>query len=170
LRFIRECTPSRSRTNTLSKLRLARYSQQLMDELAAREGLQYWQTHAGVLYLFHDAAELEAAEQNSRLLIEHGRHQVVLDFAETVKLEPALGHSRTRFAGAIHDTSDGTGDPHLFAAGLAEVCRRLGDVSSRHVRRRVRDPTVRRSPVSSHPRVRLARTQSCWPRVRRARC
>jgi D-amino-acid dehydrogenase len=126
LRFIRECTPSRSRTNTLSKLRLARYSQQLMDELAAREGLQYWQTHAGVLYLFHDAAELEAAEQSSRLLIEHGRHQVVLDFDETVKLEPALGHSRTRFAGAIHDTSDGTGDPHLFAAGLAEVCRRLG--------------------------------------------
>jgi D-amino-acid dehydrogenase len=126
LRFIRECTPSRSRANTLSKLRLARYSQQLMDELASREALQYWQTHAGVLYLFHDAAELQAAEQNSRLLVEHGRHQVVLDFDETVKLEPALGHSRTRFAGAIHDISDGTGDPHLFAAGLAEVCRRLG--------------------------------------------
>ena len=68
LRFIRECTPSRSRTNTLSKLRLARYSQQLMDELAAREGLQYWQTHAGVLYLFHEEADLLAAEQNSRLL------------------------------------------------------------------------------------------------------
>ena len=62
LRFLRECTPSRSRTNTLAKLRLARYSQHLMDELTAREGLQYWQTHAGVLYLFHGEAELAAAE------------------------------------------------------------------------------------------------------------
>ena len=126
VRFLRECTPSRSRTNTLAKLRLARYSQQLMDELAAREGLQYWQTHTGVLYLFPDEANLRTAERNSRLLAEHGRRQQVLDFDEVVTLEPALGHSRTRFAGAIHDTSDGTGDPHRFAQGLADVCRRLG--------------------------------------------
>jgi D-amino-acid dehydrogenase len=87
LRFIRECTPSRSRTNTLAKLRLARYSQQLMD---------------------------------------NGRRQHVLDHDGTVALEPALGHSRTRFAGAIHDMSDGTGDPQRFAVGLSEACRRLG--------------------------------------------
>jgi glycine/D-amino acid oxidase-like deaminating enzyme len=102
---IRECTPSRSRTNTLSKLRLARYSQQLMDELAAREGLQYWQTHAGVLYVFHEDADLHTAEHNSRLLAEHGRHQAVLDFDQIVALEPALGHGHTRFAGAMLDTS-----------------------------------------------------------------
>jgi D-amino-acid dehydrogenase len=83
---------SRSRTNNLSKLRLARYSQQLMDELAAREGLQYWQTHTGVLYLFHEEAELRTAEHNSRLLAEHGRHHAVLDFDQIVALEPALGH------------------------------------------------------------------------------
>lgn len=126
LRFIRECTPSRSRANTLAKLRLARYSQQLMDELAAREGLQYWQSHAGVLYLFHEEADLLAAERNSRLLQEHGRRQEILDFEQTVTLEPALGNGRARFAGAIHDTSDGTGDPQQFALGLAAVCRTLG--------------------------------------------
>ena len=126
VRFIRECTPSRSRTNTLSKLRLARYSRQLMDELAAREGLQYWQTHTGVLYLFHQEADLRTAEHNSRLLGEHGRCQAVLDFDQIVALEPALGHGHTRFAGAIHDTSDGTGDPQQFALGLAAVCQRLG--------------------------------------------
>jgi D-amino-acid dehydrogenase len=126
VRFIRECTPSRSRTNTLAKLRLARYSQQLMDELANREGLQYWQTHHGVLYLFHDEAALRTAEHNSRLLAEHGRRQEVLDFEQTVALEPALGMGRTTFAGAIHDTSDGTGDPQQFAHGLSAVCQRLG--------------------------------------------
>jgi D-amino-acid dehydrogenase len=126
VRFIRECTPSRSRTNTLAKLRLARYSQQLMDELANREGLQYWQTHHGVLYLFHDEAALRTAEHNSRLLAEHGRRQEVLDFEQTVALEPALGMGRKTVAGAIHDTSDGTGDPQQFAHGLSAVCQRLG--------------------------------------------
>ena len=111
LKFLRECTPARSRANTLAKLRLARYSQQLMDELADRAGLQYWQTHSGVLYLFHHESDLQAAEENSRLLAEHGRHQDVLDFDKTVALEPALAHVRTRFAGAIHDTADATGDP-----------------------------------------------------------
>jgi D-amino-acid dehydrogenase len=55
----------------VAKLRLARYSQQLMDELVAREGLQYWQTHTGVLYLFREEADLRTAERNSRLLAEH---------------------------------------------------------------------------------------------------
>jgi D-amino-acid dehydrogenase len=82
-----------------------------MDELANREGLQYWQTHNGVLYLFHAETDLRTAEHNSRLLREHGRHQEVLDYEQTVTLEPALGHGQRRFAGAIHDTSDGTGDP-----------------------------------------------------------
>jgi D-amino-acid dehydrogenase len=64
--------------------------------------------------------------RNSRLLAEHGRHQEVLDFGQITALEPALGHGHIRFAGAIHDTSDGTGDPQQFALGLAAVCRRLG--------------------------------------------
>ena len=123
---VRECAPSRSRANTLAKLRLARYSQQLMDQLAAREGLQYWQSHAGVLYLFHEEADLLAAEHSSQLLQEHGRRQEVLDFQQTIALEPALGNGPARFAGAIHDTSDGTGNPQQFAISLAAGCRTLG--------------------------------------------
>jgi D-amino-acid dehydrogenase len=126
LRFLRECTPSRSRANTLAKLTLAGYSQRLMDELAHREGLQYWQTSSGVLYLYRDAAALQVAERNSSLLQEHGRDQKVLDADEITAVEPALQHSSVRFAGAIHDTSDATGDPQRFTNGLAEVCRGLG--------------------------------------------
>ncbi len=126
LRFLRECTPSRSRANTLAKLGLARYSQRLMDELSHREGLQYWQTSSGVLYLYREEAELEVAERNSSLLQEHGREQKVLGAEEITAVEPALRHSAVRFAGAIHDTSDATGDPQRFTIGLAEVCRGLG--------------------------------------------
>lgn len=126
LRFLRECTPTRSRANTLAKLRLAVYSQRLTDELSHREGLQYHHTSNGVLYLYRDAADLLAAERNSMLLREHGRAQKVLDTEQMMAVEPALKHSHARFAGAIHDTSDATGDPQRFAIGLAEACRRLG--------------------------------------------
>jgi D-amino-acid dehydrogenase len=126
LRFLRECTPSRSRANTLAKLALARYSQRLTDELAHREGLQFWHTGSGVLYLYREESELRAAERNSLLLREHGRQQALLDSDQIIAVEPALRHSHAQFAGAIHDTSDASGDPHRFALGLAETCRRLG--------------------------------------------
>ena len=82
-----------------------------MDELSHRESLQYWQTSSGVLYLYRDEAELHAADRNSQLLREHGRHQAVLDAEQIAAVEPALQHSHVRFAGAIHDTTDATGDP-----------------------------------------------------------
>ena len=126
LRFLRECTPSRSRTNTLAKLALARYSQQLTDELADREGFEFCHTDSGVLYLYRDESELCVAERNSALLREHGRNQRVLDSDQIVAVEPALSRSHARFAGAIHDTSDATGDPQRFAVALAAACRRLG--------------------------------------------
>jgi D-amino-acid dehydrogenase len=126
MRFLRECAPSRSRANTLAKLELARYSQRLTDELAHREGLQFWHTDSGVLYLYRDESELRAADRNSVLLREHGRQQKVLGAEEIIAVEPAFGHSQVRFAGAIHDTSDATGDPQRFAVALADVCRRVG--------------------------------------------
>jgi len=79
-----------------------------------------------VLYLYRDEPELRVAERNSVLLREHGRHQKVLDAEQLTAVEPALRHSKTRFAGAIHDTSDATGDPQRFAVALAETCQRSG--------------------------------------------
>ncbi|BBY16456.1 D-amino acid dehydrogenase [Mycolicibacterium litorale] len=126
LRFLRECTPGRSQANTLAKFALAQYSQRLTDEVAAREGIEFCHTDRGVLYLYRDEAELVAAERKSALLREHGRMQKTLGPEEIVAVEPALAHGRNRFAGAIHDTTDASGDPQRFAAGLAESCRRLG--------------------------------------------
>ncbi|WP_166904337.1 D-amino acid dehydrogenase [Mycobacterium sp. DL440] len=126
VRFLRECPPSRSRTNTLAKLELARYSQRLLDELSQREDLQFWHTAGGVLYLYREEAEFRAAQRNSAFLQDHGRQQQLLAPDQIAEVEPALRHSHATFAGAIHDVSDATGDPHLFAGALTERCRRLG--------------------------------------------
>ena len=52
VRFLRECTSSRARRNTLVKLRLCQYSQAVMAELVRQEGLEYHATHGGALYVY----------------------------------------------------------------------------------------------------------------------
>ncbi|MGV9797202.1 D-amino acid dehydrogenase [Mycobacterium sp. NPDC003449] len=126
LRFLRECTPARSRANTLAKLELARYSQRLLDELSARERLDYCHTDNGVLYLYRSEAEFAEARRRSRLLRDNGREQNELDSAQIASTEPALRDVATDFAGAIHDASDGTGDPQRFATALAQAAERRG--------------------------------------------
>ena len=60
LRFLRECTAERARRNTLIKLRLCQYSQNVMTELVRAEGIEYHAISMGALYLHRDPAELEA--------------------------------------------------------------------------------------------------------------
>src|SRR5512134_2479012 len=60
LRFLRECTSTRARRNTLIKLRLCQYSQAVMNELVRAEGLEYHAISRGALYLYRDPALLEA--------------------------------------------------------------------------------------------------------------
>src|SRR5690348_3870317 len=73
LRFLRECTAERARSNTLVKLRLCRYSQRQLDELARDESIDYLDSHTGILYLFRDARELELGAAKMQLLAEHGQ-------------------------------------------------------------------------------------------------
>src|SRR5215510_10851355 len=51
LRFLRECTASRARRNTLVKLRLCQYSQGVMNDLVRAEGIEYHAVTRGALYL-----------------------------------------------------------------------------------------------------------------------
>src|SRR5688572_2618599 len=60
LRFLRECTAERARRNTLIKLRLCQYSQTVLNEIVRSEGIAYQAVTRGALYVYRDAAEMEA--------------------------------------------------------------------------------------------------------------
>src|SRR5438270_9177065 len=49
LKFLRECNADRAVKNTLVKLRLAQYSQRMLDEIATTEKIDYDDIHEGVL-------------------------------------------------------------------------------------------------------------------------
>jgi D-amino-acid dehydrogenase len=126
LKFLAECPTPRAEQNTIVKLRLCQYSQGLLEEVAAEEGIDYRYAAGGVLYLYRDAQDLEAGYRKSALLREHGQDQEVLDAAATVAHEPALESARDRIAGAVLDKGDASGDCEVFTTELAARCEALG--------------------------------------------
>jgi len=131
LRFLRECTSERARRNTLIKLRLCQYSQQVMDELVRAEGLEYHAVTKGALYLHRDPAELEAGVKKMALLAEHGQKQEILDANGLAKLDPVFEPVKGKVAGAIRDLGDSSGDSRLFVENLTRRCEDTLGVSVR---------------------------------------
>jgi D-amino-acid dehydrogenase len=129
LRFLRECTAERARRNTLIKLRLCQYSQSIMNELVRAEQIEYHAITRGALYLYRDAAELDAGVKKMALLAEHGQKQEILDARGVAQLDPVFEPVQGKIAGAIRDVGDSSGDSRLFVENLARVCReKLGVV------------------------------------------
>ncbi len=126
LKFLRACSAETARTNTLVKLKLCRYSQAKLEEIAAAEGLEYHQYKKGLLYFYRDPAHFAQGVQNMTLLKENGHPVEIIDAKRCIEIEPALAPIAGKLAGAVYCPTDGSGDCRLFALQLAEVCKRLG--------------------------------------------
>jgi D-amino-acid dehydrogenase len=126
IKFLRECAPGRSVRNTLVKLRLAQYSQRMLDEIAEAESINYHDIHAGLLYLYRDPKRMEAAAAKWELIRSHGQAQRILDRDGVAELEPALAPVKHHLAGAIYGPTDSSGDSVKFTRDLQAVCVRRG--------------------------------------------
>ena len=104
-----------------AKVRLVRYSQQAMRELVAELGFAL---KRGVLYLYRDANELQAAWQRAAAMRELGFAIEKLQAPAIAALEPALELSR--LAGALYAPQDEAGDAANFCRTLAAQCRARG--------------------------------------------
>lgn len=126
LQFLGQCTAERSRQNTARKLRLCRYSQDLLQQLTRDERMEYDLTGGGALYLYRDPAAFERGMAATGVLSDGGLALHMLTPDEVVQREPALAAARSRLAGAIFCPSDESGDAHLFSRQLARRCQALG--------------------------------------------
>jgi D-amino-acid dehydrogenase len=126
LKFLAECTEAKARRNTLRKHHLAMYSQRVLHEVIAAEPLNYDRNARGILYFYRDAPALDAGVAHMRILADDGQEIRVLDRAQVVGLEPALGDAAGKIAGGIYCPTDETGDSHKFTRGLAERCAAMG--------------------------------------------
>ena len=126
LRFLRECNAERAVKNTLVKLRLAQYSQRMLDQIAADERIDYDDIHEGILYLYRDPKRFAAGIEKMKLVQEHGQRQDVLDADGVVEAEPLLAPVKHKLAGAIYGVTDSSGDSVKFTRKLEAVCERMG--------------------------------------------
>jgi D-amino-acid dehydrogenase len=126
LKFLRECTAERAIKNTLVKLRLAQYSQKMLNEIAETEKIDYHDIHDGVLYLYRDPKRFEAGIKKMKLVQDHGQKQDVLDPDGVAEAEPALAPMKHKLAGAIYAVTDSSGDGVKFSKELQKICEKMG--------------------------------------------
>lgn len=126
LQFLRECTATRARANTLIKLRLCQYSQAELDKLASEESIDYQQVQRGAFYLYRDERELELGMAKMDLLREHGQEMQAVAAEEVARFDPAFSAAQGVLAGAIHAKTDASGNSALFTKVLTDRCRGLG--------------------------------------------
>ncbi|HEX6829523.1 MAG TPA: D-amino acid dehydrogenase [Burkholderiales bacterium] len=113
LRFLLECLPHRTRANTLAVLALARHSQAQLRALREETGIEYHCLTRGILHLFTERGDWEAAGPRAELVRRHGIEVKLLSVDACMALEPAL-------AGGLYAPGDESGDARLFTQRLAE--------------------------------------------------
>ena len=109
-----------------ANLQLARYTREVMDELDAREQLEYGREGRGTLTIVRDSQSLEDIERVSRWWDDMGVRHQPLDAAQVIAREPALSPLVGQIRAGILNPDDGHGDAHVFCQQLADRAARLG--------------------------------------------
>lgn len=130
LRFLRECTPWRTRKNIRQIVALADYSRQclraLRSELATAGGLHYDHLARGILHVYTDEREFESAIKAADILRDFGCDRRTVSPSECIRIEPALAGARSLLVGGDFNPEDESGDAHRFTQTLANHCARAG--------------------------------------------
>ncbi|MEZ2147795.1 D-amino acid dehydrogenase [Bradyrhizobium sp. DN5] len=111
------------RRNTIETTKLAIAARQHLFELADREGITFDLERRGILHVYSNKAEFDAASHVNKLLREGGLDRHPVTPTEMRTIEPALQGDHY---GGFFTPSDSTGDIHKFTRGLAAACERKG--------------------------------------------
>ena len=128
LRFIRECTPARTRANIVAVLKLALHSRSCLQALREELKLQYDHLERGILHVYTDRREFEHAIPQAALMCEYGCERIVKTAEECMLIEPTLRHSTLPLVGGTYTAEDESGDACKFTQALAARCAARGVV------------------------------------------
>ena len=126
LRFLLECLPGRTRSNTEAAFALALYSREQLRQLRRETAISYHAKTSGILHLYDERREFEHATAAANRLKGHGLDVEIKTPDECLQIEPALKLSEVRIVGGIYAPSDESGDAQLFTKNLSYLCRAQG--------------------------------------------
>ena len=125
-RFLLECFPSRTRRNAAAIAALARLSGASLKALRALTGIEYDQLTRGILHVFTEPGDYEAARRKLPELTKLGLTLELKSAAECVAIEPALEGSRAPIQGGLFCPDDESGDARKFTQALAVLAAQRG--------------------------------------------
>ncbi|MBW4653837.1 MAG: D-amino acid dehydrogenase [Kaiparowitsia implicata GSE-PSE-MK54-09C] len=115
LRFLMACRRSVNQRNGAHLLRLALYSQTVLQDWRENQGLENFAWRAnGKLVIYRSIASLHKACAG----VGDSAHQRLLDANQCIEVEPALAGQAGRFQGGIFASGDEVGDCYLFCQQL----------------------------------------------------
>lgn len=126
LKFLKNCTAERYRINTLRKLRICQYSQDLMDGLKKDMKIEFDDLQKGLLYMFRDQAHMEQAATASKFLTDNGIKLELKNRDEAARIEPAFEPVKQLYVGGLYCPTDASGDARIFTRKLGEQAVKLG--------------------------------------------
>ncbi len=126
LRFLANCTASKSRINTERMLRLALYSRQKLKEITAQHRFYYGRRTTGILHLFRQKRAYDDAVRQADYVGSLGCERRAISVEQCAEIEPALKAVQNTLVGGFFCPDDESGDAHLFTRNLTEICRSMG--------------------------------------------
>jgi len=124
--FLVDCLPSRASRHTTEIVKLASESRALIQDIRAREGLQYDQRSTGILHFYRDRQEFDEAVKVAELMRHHSCNRNPVGRDRVLEIEPAFSESIEKIVGATYTAEDESGDAYKYTQQLADVCTRMG--------------------------------------------
>jgi len=125
-RFLRECLPARAQRNLRAMVRLAEYSRRTLQDMRANLLLDYDHLQTGILTLYRQHQDLQAAQQAADAMRDIGIDRRMVSPDELIALEPALAQTRDPIVGGDYTPDDESGDCHQFTVALARHTQEAG--------------------------------------------
>lgn len=126
LKFLKNCTAERYRVNTMRKLRICKYSEQLMAQLKSDLKLEFDDLQKGLLYMFRDQAHMDQAAAASKFLTDNGIKLELKNRDEAARIEPAFEPVKQLYVGALYCPTDASGDARIFTHKIGAEAAKLG--------------------------------------------
>lgn len=127
LQMLKNCNAKRYAINKERMVRVAEYSRDCLQQLRQDTGIHYENRSQGTLQVFRKAAQLEAIQQDIKVLQDSGVPFKLIDNSKALaEIEPALANATDNLVGGLHLPHDETGDCFLFCQALAQQAKALG--------------------------------------------
>jgi D-amino-acid dehydrogenase len=111
------------RRNTIATTRLAIAAREKLFAVTKAEGIDFDLEQRGILHIYRDKKNFDAAAKVNLLLREGGLERFPVTPEEIRNIEPTMTEA---VYGGFFTPSDSTGDIHKFCTGLAAACARKG--------------------------------------------